>query len=65
MVVGVPLDFEEEIVGEAVRRIPTVQNVHLFVFPIPQQFPLQTIVLNVINRFKVSYSTNNHKAMNN
>jgi hypothetical protein len=60
VVIGVALQFEEEIICEAMGSIPTVENSHLFVFAVGQLFPLKTVVLNVVNGFEVKDCSEGH-----
>lgn len=63
VVVGVALQLEEQVVGEAVGRVPAVQDGHLLEAPARQRLPLQPVVFNVVYRLQVKYRPKRHQRM--
>lgn len=53
VVVGVPLQLEEDVVRESVRSVPAVSDGHLLVLPVRQFLPAESVVLDVVDRFQV------------
>lgn len=51
MVVRVPLELKEQIVGETMGRVPAVQNGNLLVGAILQLLPTKPIMLNIVDYF--------------
>ncbi len=55
------LQFEEEIIGEAVRSVPTVENGHFLVLAVGQFLPLEAVVFDVVDCFQVEYRSKGHQ----
>lgn len=51
VVIGVSLQFVEEVVGEPVWGIPRVSNAHFLILPVRAAFSKETIVLDVVDDF--------------
>ena len=49
MVIGVALQFEQHIVGEAVGSVPTVTDVDFFVLSVGQLLPPESKVLEIVD----------------
>jgi hypothetical protein len=61
VVIGVALQFEEEIICEAMGSIPTVENSHLFVFTVGEFFPRKAVVFDVVYGFEVKDRSEGHE----
>ena len=55
------LQFEEEIIGETVRSVPTVENGHFLVLAVGQLLPLEAVVFDVVDCFQVEYRSKGHQ----
>lgn len=53
VMVGMPLKFEKQVVGESMRSIPTMPNGHFFVLTVSQFFSSQSIVFDIVDGFKI------------
>jgi hypothetical protein len=51
--VGVALQLKEEVVGESVGRVPTVEDGHFLVLSVGEFFPLQPVVFDVVDGLQV------------
>jgi hypothetical protein len=51
--VRVSLQLEEDIVSETMRSVPTMTNGHFFILAVGKFFPEESIVLDIIDGFKV------------
>jgi len=53
MMVRMPFQFEKQIVSESVRSIPAVPDCHFLILSIWQFFSPQSVVLDVVDGFKI------------
>lgn len=51
--VGVPLQFEKQVVCESMRGVPAVKNGDLFVLPVLQFFPHESIMFEIVDSFQI------------
>ena len=63
VVVGVPLQLEEEVVREAVRRVPAMHDRHLLVLAVRQLPPQQSVVFQIRDGLQVEDGSEGHQAM--
>ena len=53
VMIGVTLHFEDEVIRESVRCIPTVSDGHLLVGAVRPLLPPESVVLDVVDGFQV------------
>ena len=61
MVIGVPLQFEQQIVCETMRSVPTMQNGNFLVLAVWKLLPQEAIMLDVVDGFEVDDSEEGDK----
>lgn len=53
MMVRMSFQFEKQVVSESVRSVPAVSDSHFFILSICYFFSLQSVVLDVVDGFKI------------
>ena len=56
-----PLYFEEDVIGESVRSVPTMINVDFLIFAIFDFFPLEAVMLDITSSLKIKDRKNDHQ----
>ena len=51
--IGMPLQFEEEVVGKSVGSIPTMLDGDFLILSVLKFFPLQPVVLHIVDSLKI------------
>ena len=54
VVVGMSLQFEQDVIRDTVRSIPTVPNTHFLVLSIGEFLPTETVVLNEVDGLQIN-----------
>ncbi len=58
MMIRMSLDFEQKVIGKPVSRIPRMLDGDFFIFSIFLFLSSESIVLNVVDKLKISNSAN-------